>query len=83
MLTYHAIQSDRMANCAILAEGVKGIKCTYVGSFADAPLDNGMSSALLTAIDSDCRVGSVEIYANSINAFVKRDGQVIGIVTWR
>ena len=89
MVTYHAISADQQARRMVLAEGVKGIKCTYAGPVVGmdgrtVPDGEGNRFDLAAVIPSGCNIGSVEIYANgAVNAFVKRDGQTVGIVTWR
>jgi len=71
----------REFNRHILAGQVKGVPCTYAGSFEDWELAEDMKEVVSHRLPIGGKFGTVESYKNGYsNIFVKKDGRSVGIV---
>lgn len=76
----------RKSNLSILADGVKGVECTYAGKADESHYSIIAENVpnYLSLIPNDFKFGTLEVYANgAMNHFVKYLDVAIGVITIR
>jgi hypothetical protein len=92
-LMFRPVRDKQADNRSALAEGVKGIKCTHVGSYSDLLEEGALTLSQIQTLDSvgnvlsrsvGVEMGTIEVYENgAMNVYLKEEGRVTQYVIYR